>query len=73
MAQNIVIRNSTAEFLIFILEGQEDGIQVMYKNETIWATQKAIVIGKDKYSEIGKKGYIKNGNNDAVKTATSVQ
>ena len=31
------------------------------------------VIGKDKYSEIGKKGYIKNGNNDAVKTATSVQ
>ena len=42
MAQNIVIRNSTAEFLIFILEGQEDGIQVMYKNETIWATQKAM-------------------------------
>ena len=42
MAQNIVLRNSTAEFLIFILEGQEDGIQVMYKNETIWATQKAM-------------------------------
>ena len=42
MAQNIVIRNSTAEFLIFILEGQEDGIQVMYKNETTWATQKAM-------------------------------
>ena len=42
MAQNIVIRNSTAEFLIFILEGPEDGIQVMYKNETIWATQKAM-------------------------------
>ena len=43
MAQNIiVIRNSTAEFLIFMLEGKEDGIQVMYKNETIWATQKAI-------------------------------
>ena len=42
MAQNIVIRNSTAEFLIFMLEGKEDGIQVMYKGETIWATQKAI-------------------------------
>lgn len=43
MAQNIiVIRNSTAEFLIFMLEGKEDGIQVMYKNETIWATQKAM-------------------------------
>lgn len=42
MAKNIVIRNSTAEFLIFMLEGKEDGIQVMYKDETIWATQKAM-------------------------------
>ena len=42
MAQNIEIRNSTAEFLIFMLEGKEDGIQVMYKNESIWATQKAM-------------------------------
>ena len=42
MAKNIEIRNSTAEFLIFMLEGKEDGIQVMYKGETIWATQKAM-------------------------------
>ena len=42
MAKNIEIRNSTAEFLIFMLEGKEDGIYVMYKDETIWATQKAI-------------------------------
>ena len=42
MAKNIEIRNSTAEFLIFMLEGKEDGIQVMYKDETIWATQKAM-------------------------------
>ena len=42
MAKNIEIRNSAAEFLIFMLEGKEDGIQVMYKNETIWATQKAM-------------------------------
>lgn len=42
MPKNIEIRNSTAEFLIFMLEGKEDGIQVMYKNETIWATQKAM-------------------------------
>ena len=42
MAKNIEIRNSTAEFLIFMLKGEEDGIQVMYKNETIWTTQKAI-------------------------------
>ncbi len=37
MAENIEIRNSTAEFLIFMLEGKEDGIQVMYKDEAIWA------------------------------------
>ncbi len=42
MAKNIEIRNSTAEFLIFMLEGKEDGIQVMYKDETIWATQKTM-------------------------------
>ena len=42
MTKNIEIRNSTAEFLIFMLEGKEDGIQVMYKDETIWATQKAM-------------------------------
>lgn len=35
MAKNIEIRNSTAEFLIFMLEGKEEGIQVMYKDETI--------------------------------------
>ena len=42
MAKRFEIRNSTAEFLIFVLEGKEDGIQVMYKDETIWATQKAM-------------------------------
>lgn len=42
MAKNFEIRNSTAEFLIFILEGKEKGIQVMYRDETIWCTQKAM-------------------------------
>lgn len=42
MAKNFEIRNSTAEFLIFILEGKEEGIQVMYRDETIWCTQKAM-------------------------------
>ena len=42
MAKKFEIRNSTAEFLIFQLEGKEDGIQVVYKDETIWVTQKAI-------------------------------
>ena len=42
MSKNIEIRNSTAEFLIFQIENQEDGIQVVYKDETIWAIQKAM-------------------------------
>lgn len=42
MAKNIEIRNSTAEFLIFQIEGKENGVQVMYQNETIWCTQKAM-------------------------------
>lgn len=42
MAKQYVIRNSTAEFLTFVMDGKEDGIQVAYKNETIWATQKAM-------------------------------
>ena len=42
MAKKREIRNSTAEFLTFVAEGKENGIQVLYKNETIWATQKAM-------------------------------
>ena len=40
--KNVLERNSTAEFLTFIAEGKEEGIQVLYKNESIWATQKAM-------------------------------
>lgn len=36
------IRNSTAEFLIFQLENKEQGVEVYYKDENLWATQKAI-------------------------------
>lgn len=42
MAKKFEIQNSTAEFLIFMIEGKEDGVQVMYQNETIWCTQKAM-------------------------------
>ncbi len=42
MNKNLIIRNSTLEFLTFVLDGKEDGIQVLYKDETIWATQKAM-------------------------------
>ena len=42
MAQKFEIRNSTAEFLIFQIEGKEDGVQVVYCDETVWCTQKAM-------------------------------
>lgn len=42
MMKNVIVRNSTAEFLTFIAEGKEEGIQVLYKNVSIWATQKAM-------------------------------
>mgnify|MGYP003209318403 FL=1 len=42
MAKKSEIRNSTAEFLTFVAEGKEQGIQVLYKDETVWATQKAM-------------------------------
>ena len=42
MAKKFEIRNSTAEFLIFQLEGKENGVQVVYKDDTIWATQKSM-------------------------------
>ena len=42
MAKKREIRNSTAEFLIFQAENKEQGVEVYYKDENIWATQKAI-------------------------------
>ena len=48
MAERRLIRNSTAEFLIFQLENKEQGIEVMYADETIWCTQEAIAVLFDK-------------------------
>ncbi len=42
ITNRLVIRNSTAEFLIFQIEGKEDGVQVVYRDESIWCTQKAM-------------------------------
>ena len=42
MSKQLQIRNSTAEFLIFQAEDKAQGIQVFYKDDTIWATQKAM-------------------------------
>lgn len=44
MTKKFEIRNSTSEFLTFVAEGKEQGIQVLYKDETVWATQKAMAI-----------------------------
>ena len=42
LAKRKEIRNSTAEFLIFQIEGKEQGIEVYYKDKTVWCTQKAM-------------------------------
>jgi len=42
MSERYLIRNSTAEFLIFQIENKEQGVEVYYKNENLWATQRAI-------------------------------
>ena len=42
MASRKEIRNSTAEFLIFQIEGKEQGVEVYYKDKTVWCTQKAM-------------------------------
>lgn len=42
--QSLTIRNSTMEFLIFQAEGKEQGVEVFYRGENLWATQKAMSI-----------------------------
>jgi hypothetical protein len=42
MAKRKEIRNSTAEFLIFQAEDRGQGIEVIYKDESVWCTQKAM-------------------------------
>lgn len=43
MVKKNEIRNSTAEFLIFQIEGKEDSVQLAYRDESIWCTQKAML------------------------------
>ena len=42
MSKRKEIRNSTAEFLIFQVEGKEQGVEVYYKDKTVWCTQRAM-------------------------------
>ena len=37
-----MIRDSTADFLMFALDGEGEGIQVIVEDETVWLTQKAM-------------------------------
>ena len=40
--KKLQIRNSAAEFLIFQLQNKEEGVEVLYKDETLWLSQKAM-------------------------------
>ena len=40
MSNNKLIRNSTAEFLIFTAQDGKNSIEARYEDETIWLTQK---------------------------------
>jgi hypothetical protein len=40
--KRLQIRNSTAEFLIFQLQDKEEGVEIIYKDETLWVSQKAM-------------------------------
>ena len=44
MAKKHEIRNSTAEFLMFQAETKAQGVEVYYKDENVWCTQKAMGI-----------------------------
>lgn len=48
MGKKLQIHNSTVEFLIFQLESKEEGIEVLYQDETLWLTQDAIAALFDK-------------------------
>ncbi|MEG0649799.1 MAG: cell filamentation protein Fic, partial [Oscillospiraceae bacterium] len=37
---NIQIRNSTTDFLVFTKQAEEDGIEVRVHDENVWLTQK---------------------------------
>ena len=39
---NLQIRNSTIDFLVFTKDAQENGIEVRVQNGDVWLTQKAI-------------------------------
>jgi len=39
-SKGLMIRNSTAEFLMFTIDSRQGGLEVRFQNETVWLTQK---------------------------------
>jgi hypothetical protein len=39
-SKGLMIRNSTAEFLMFTADSRQDGLEVRFQDETVWLTQK---------------------------------
>jgi hypothetical protein len=42
MVKDLIIRSSTAEFLVFQINNKEKGIDIRYENENLWMTQKGM-------------------------------
>ena len=42
--KQLMIRNSTAEFLMFTADNHQNSIEVRFQNENIWLTQKMISV-----------------------------
>jgi len=40
--KQLIIRNSTAEFLMFTADNRQDGIEVRFEDETVWLSQKML-------------------------------
>ncbi len=40
--KKIQIRNSTTDFLVFTMQSEEDGIDVLVYDENVWLTQKSM-------------------------------
>lgn len=75
MEKKMLIRNSTAEFLTFVAEGKEDGVQVLYKDESIWATQKAMSMLFDCSSDnigLHLKNIFKSGELDEIRVTEKI-
>ena len=73
MAKKFEIRNSTAEFLTFVAEGKEQGIQVLYKEEIIPKNQTEQSINNQNSEEMAKKRMAKKAAKKAEMKAVEAQ